>query len=497
MSDDRLLPILRERFGLAEFRGAQRRVIDHLLAGGDAIVVWPTGSGKSLVYQLPALVPALTSGPVLVLSPLIALMQDQVVALRARGIAATFVNSTVERAERDRRAAEFAAGRWRLLYVTPERFRSESFLAAIGARTGPAGFGPKVGLLAVDEAHCITTWGHDFRPEYGRVGRVRELLGRPPTVALTATATPATLEEIGRKLELRAPLVDHAGLARPNLFLSVTIVRDETEKWDLIAARLDRLRGAGIVYGALIRDLHRLEEFLRVRQARLLVYHGDLSREERRAVHDRFRDPAATPRVLATRAFGMGIDRPDLRFLLHHQVPGSIEELWQEVGRAGRDGLPSWCELFYCEQDLPIQMEFVRAANPDRRLYREVARRVQEFASRGESFDLEKLRQEVTGRGAADGRVETCLQWIAALRADDGIAALGIDEGEAWEPDELGPEKERRDLARLQKVVDYVRSDRCRRRFLHDYFGVEPPEPTNCGACDVCVDREQWLTERR
>jgi ATP-dependent DNA helicase RecQ len=516
VDDDRLLSILRERFGLAEFRGTQRRVVEHLLGGGDAVVVWPTGSGKSLVYQLPALLPE--RGPVVVLSPLIALMQDQVEALRARGIAATFINSSLERAERERRAADFARGKYRLLYVTPERFRNESFVAAV---TGGA---PKVGLLAVDEAHCISTWGHDFRPEYGRVGRIRELLGRPPTVALTATATPAVVDEIRTKLGIPEALVDHAGIARPNLFLAATIAHDEAEKWERVASLLERLPGSGIVYGQLIRDLHRLEDFLRVRTARtaaagdamaaggaaargeLLVYHGDLSREERRSMHARFQDTHADApadgivRVLATRAFGMGIDKPDLRFIVHHQVPGSVEELWQEVGRAGRDGLPSWCELVYCEQDLPIPMQFVRAANPDRRLFREVVQRLGEWTARGESFDLEKLRHAVTGRSAADGRVETVLSWLETLGAVEGeiergklrlVRPLAPED----EPEELGPEKEKRDLERLAKVVEYVRTEKCRRRFLHDYFGLEPPVAENCGACDRCVDREAWLEE--
>ncbi len=499
--DDRLLPLLRERFGLAEFRGSQRRVIEQLLGGGDALVVWPTGSGKSLVYQLPALA---MDAPTIVLSPLIALMEDQVEALRARGIAATFINSTVDRAERDRRAADFARGRWRLLYVTPERFRSEPFLAAISAT--------RVGLLAVDEAHCISTWGHDFRPEYGRVGRIRERLGRPPTVALTATATPAVVAEIVTKLGLTEPLIDHAGIERPNLFLAATIQPDEAAKLERITALLRRIPGAGIVYGTLIRDLERLEDELARRGERLLIYHGDLSREERRAMHRRFQEgleeaPRAeeaeavpsrpAPRVLATRAFGMGIDKRDLRFILHHQVPGSVEELYQEIGRAGRDGAASYCELLYAQDDLPIQMQFVRAANPDRRLFREVAQRLAEWSGRGEVVDLEQLRRAVTGRSPADGRVETCLAWLAALGVVESDQRRGtarllrpLDPDE--EPEELGAEKERRDLARLAKVVDYVRSERCRRAFLLDYFGL-PQSAERCDACDVCVDREEWL----
>lgn len=484
-SADPLLALLHARFGLSAFRPGQRAIIERLLAGGDALVVWPTGSGKSLLYQLPAL--ALTA-PTLVLSPLIALMEDQVAALRARGIAASFINSTLDRDERERRAADFARGRTRLLYVTPERFRSEPFLAAIAGVT--------VGLLAVDEAHCISSWGHDFRPEYGRVGAIRARLGSPPTIALTATATPAVMAEIRGRLALRDPLVEHAGLARPNLFLAADVLPDEAAKIERIAARLGRIAGAGIVYGALIRDLLRLEDELLRRGQRLLVYHAELSREERRAMHQRFQQPGAE-RVLATRAFGMGIDKPDLRFLLHHQLPGSLEELWQEIGRAGRDGAMSWCELLYVEDDLAIQLQFVRAANPDRRLFREVAQRLAEWGARGESFDRESLQRAIGGKSGPDGRIDTCLAWLAAL----GVLEGDVERGRARlirplvaeeEPAELGAEKLKRDLERLQQVVTYVRTTECRRAFLARYFGQ--PEPVaNCGACDRCTDAEEWL----
>jgi len=209
--------------------------------------------------------------------------------------------------------------------------------------------------------------------------------------------------------------------------------------------------------------------------------------------------PDAPPRVLATRAFGMGIDKPDLRFVLHHQVPGSLSELWQEIGRAGRDGRPSWCELFYSEHDLAIQMGFVKAANPDRRLFRAVASRIAEWGARGEPVELDALKRAVAGRGSGDGRVETCLAWLAALGATTGDVARGTLRlvrplAPEDEPEELGPEKERRDLERLAQVVAYVRTTECRRVVLARHFGVAAPDGP-CGACDRCVDADAWRTQ--
>ena len=487
---DPLETTLRSRFGLSAFRGIQREVLEHVMAGGDALVVMPTGAGKSLLYQLPALI---TGQPTLVLSPLIALMKDQVDALRERGIAATFINSSLDRRERERRLARYLEGGEDLLYVTPERFRVPGFAEQVVGR--------RVGLLAVDEAHCASEWGHDFRPQYSQIAEIRRALGEPPTIALTATATPRVQEEILRLVGIPGARVFHTGIERPNLFLGVTQWVHEEDKWDRVAALLDRLPGSGIVYGALIQDLHRLESRLARAGERSLLYHGGLSREERRQMQEEFMGGAHT-RVLATGAFGMGVDKADIRFLLHHQVPGSVEAYTQEVGRAGRDGAPSYCELLYCEQDLPIQVQFVEWANPDAPMLRDVAAILEQWGEDVLQHDREDLHRALgLPPRRHDGRIDTCFAWLHVLGVLEGsfeqrdLRLLRPFTDADLPPVMRAGDKRERDLRRLWQLVEYVKSDECRRVWLEHYFGL-PPSSGDCGACDRCVDREEWLRDR-
>lgn len=336
---------LHQYFGFTAFRGSQASIIDRVRGGDHALVIMPTGAGKSLCYQIPALLPCddeLSDRPriTLVLSPLIALMKDQVDALRARGIEATFINSSLSRDERQKRYAEVAEGRYRLLYVTPERFRKSEFLEVIARR--------HVRLLAVDEAHCISEWGHDFRPDYSRLIEIRELLGQPTTIALTATATPDVQADIVRQLGLEPEQIElfHEGIERPNLRLGVQEVWGDDEKLEQIVAMRERYAastGSGIVYFTLIRTLERFSELLRQRRVSHVCYHGDLERNDRRRIQNEFMQ-GECPLVLATPAFGMGIDKEDIRFVLHAEIPGSMEAWYQEIGRAGVMGsLPIVC----------------------------------------------------------------------------------------------------------------------------------------------------------
>jgi len=482
----RVRELLSKRFGHDELRPAQAQAIAAVLAGRDVLLTMPTGAGKSLVYQLPAL---LLEGVTLVISPLIALMKDQVDALRARGLPASFVNSSLDAPERRKRLEQACRGELRLLFVTPERFRSVEFQDVLPRM--------KVVRLAVDEAHCVSQWGHDFRPDYSRLGLYRRLIGDPPTIALTATATPKVAGDIIASLQLRDPLVIRTGIERPNLFLAATTLDFEEQKLPLIEQRVAQIGGAGIVYSTLIRDLERLHEDLRRLGIPTLVYHGKLSREERRGMQERFMSSDRDV-VLATNAFGMGIDKPDIRFVLHAQMPRTLEAWTQEVGRAGRDGKPSWCELFYFAEDVALQQEFVHWANPSRDYVLGVYEVIRGWGERLATKDYADLQAELLVKNRSDNRVATALKWLEVL----GILEGGFETHDLRLVRELDPaelpasvgseDKRRADLGALLHMVRFSsRADRCRRQDIALHFGLELPEAP-CGACDLCTDSSAW-----
>ena len=478
------LAALRDVFGVEDYRGPQERAIDGVLAGRDVLLTMPTGGGKSLVYQLPAVV---DEGMTLVVSPLIALMKDQVDALRAHGVRATFVNSSISGGERERRLRAAAAGEVDLLYVTPERFRQPDFEAALP--------GLPVRRLAVDEAHCISQWGHDFRPDYSRLGEYRRRLGDVPAVALTATATPQVAEDIVARLELRDPLVIRTGIERENLFLAVTEVGSEEEKLDVLADRIRAIDGPGIVYGALIKDLERVHGELQRRGVRTLVYHGKLSAVERRGMQERFM-ASADEVVLATNAFGMGIDKADIRFVLHAQMPRTLEAWTQEVGRAGRDGRPSWCELLYFPEDIAIQDTFVRWANPTLEYVVMVYETLAGWGDRVQLKDEDDLRAELLVKERRDNRVGIALRWLEVLGVTRGsFETHDLEVRRPLDPDELPAflgtgEKLQDDLRALLSMVEFAKNqDRPRRALLAEHFGLA--DAAGAG-CDNTEDAAAW-----
>lgn len=467
---------LRDRFGLRTLRPLQRSVIDRVLAGGHALVVMPTGSGKSLCYQLPGLVLREAGGGrgvTLVFSPLIALMEDQVSALKGRGVRAEYVNSTVDRGEREKRYARLARGEYELFYATPERMTKPAFREAIGSVAGG------VRLLAIDEAHCISKWGHDLRPAYREVGRFRAELGSPTTIALTATATPQVRSDIRETLgfdEVEMPLFA-APLDRPNLALHAEEAWDDGAKLAQLTAVCARNPGTAIAYFALIKDLERLvPEAARATGRAVEVYHGRLSPRDKRRVYRRFIDAAPDHNLLllATNAFGMGVDKPDLRAIVHMQIPGSVEAYHQEVGRAGRDGAPAECLLLLAQDDVAIQHTFAEWASPPADLLIQASAWCQ--VDQHHDFDAEDFRLGVFGKGRGEGFVDYTLidlerRGVIERTPHDGRWRFvrPLDDSEV-DPGEIAQKRER-DLRRLLDVVTMARSGDIA-GFVRDYFAL-------------------------
>lgn len=469
--------VLRRTFGYPAFRGSQEAIIRRTLQGQHSLVIMPTGSGKSLCYQIPAIMQNQASDPgglpplTLVLSPLIALMKDQVDALKSRQIDAAYINSSLTSEQRQQRYRDVSAGRYHLLYVTPERFRKPEFLDVIARR--------KVVLLAVDEAHCISEWGHDFRPDYTRLLEFRERLGHPTTIALTATATREVRADILRQLGLPDDTATFLeGIDRPNLALDVREVWGDDDKLKQIQSIQEHYAdnsGSGIVYFTLIRTLERFSDQLRQLRVPHVCYHGDLERQQRRRIQNEFMR-GDCPLVLATNAFGMGIDKQDIRYVIHAEIPGSMESWYQEIGRAGRDGLHADCVLLYDEADLTTQMEFIRWSNPDAEFYERVYDQLERNKEQVDAFGLEWLREKLHAKQIHDRRLESALAMLERHGAIEGtwepmrLTVIGPLPSELSDADRL-KEKLRRDQQKLLSLVQFIRHEGDRRDFLRAYFG--------------------------
>ncbi len=475
------LSVLEKYFGFPTFRGLQNQIINRLLKeNGHSLVLMPTGGGKSLCYQIPALI---FEGGTLVISPLIALMQDQVDVLRKRNIPASFINSTVSGKEKGERLKSFIEGKTKLLYVTPERFRNADFIQGIK--------NANISLLAVDEAHCISEWGHDFRPDYSRIGEFRKLIGNPLTIALTATATSEVQEDIITKLNLSKTemKIFHAGIERPNLRLDTVDIFDEKDTLKEITSALDNYSGNGIIYFSLIKKLEYYSQLLLDKGYKHSVYHGKLDANKRKSTQRKFMKGEENL-ILATNAFGMGIDKADIRLVIHAEIPSGLESYYQEIGRAGRDGKDSLCLLLYNSEDLHSQMEFIKWANPGAEYYFRLFGLLQRDIEAVNSLGIEYVIEQMSYKNKSDFRAETALNLFDRYGVTEGsletrdlriIASLPHE----LEDDEYLKVKLLKDNKRLLSIVNYFKTDKCRRTFISDYFCFQD-EPA-CGNCDVCL----------
>lgn len=417
--------VLKQKFGFEDFRGQQQAVIEALLEQRSALLVMPTGGGKSLCFQLPTLMQdGLAAGPArpltLVVSPLIALMKDQVDRARELGISAATINSTQTSEERQKVLNKLASGALQILFVTPERFRKFEFKQQL--------LHQKVSLFVVDEAHCISQWGHDFRPDYTRLGEIRKELGEPVTLALTATATHSVQKDILKQLHLAdSTLVFLDGVDRPNLSLRCLDVHGTDAKVRALVALFHQIPGAKIVYFSLIDTLEKVSYQLRRLQISHGTYHGQMSAQDRQRSQNHFlnSDDAI---LLATPAFGLGIDKPNVRAVFHGEIPGSIEAYYQEVGRAGRDGLPAEGVLLYDPDDVSIQMDFLKWSNPDpefiKSVYHTLANHLARVRQEGVSF----LRDQLHFYHSRDFRLETSLNLLERYGFITG------ESPETWQP---------------------------------------------------------------
>src|SRR5450755_584684 len=479
------------RFGHSELRPGQADVIADIFSGTPVIGVMPTGAGKSLCFQLPAVVLGDRGGVTLVVSPLIALMKDQVDTLKMRGISAVALTSQANAEEQREILEGIRAGAYTLVYVAPERFRSPRFIEALHSVAA------NIALVAIDEAHCISEWGHDFRPDYRRLGQVIQELKPPRIAAFTATATPEVREDIAVQLGLANFSLHVRGFDRPNLYYSVVRsggAADKTQK--LIELVRTRDGGVALVYAATRKNAEAYAQALKKAGMRARVYHAGLENGIREKAQDVFMSGQLDV-IVATNAFGMGVDKSDIRLVVHADIPRSPEAYYQEAGRGGRDGKPTRCVLLFNHGDIRLQEFLIDASFPSAELLRGMWKLLAQRPELGKLMhddeELEaKLKPHLPGSpsNAAIGASMRILERHGMLGRDDSrIAALRPQPG-AFPVLDVASLQRRAEIERkkLRAMVDYAYNPRCRRQLILEYFGDEDwaNRDRKCGSCDTC-----------
>ncbi|UVW27759.1 ATP-dependent DNA helicase RecQ [Massilia sp. H6] len=471
--------LLRSTFGIEQLRDGQQRIIDSVLDGHDTLAIMPTGGGKSLCYQIPA---KMLKGITIVVSPLISLMKDQLEKLEELGIRSVQVNSTLNAEEEAAALAAIATESCEIVFCTPERLVSPEFIALLKTIT--------LDIVVIDEAHCISQWGHDFRTAYIGLGAVIDALGKPPVLALTATATEDVIADIGKQLGRKMNVIN-TGIYRPNLHYSVVQVTNMQEKYAQARKLVQDSEGVGIVYAATVKVAEEMLAVLEEAGESVTIYHGKLAAGQRKLNQDMFMRGERRVMV-ATNAFGMGIDKPDTRFVIHLQIPANLEAYYQESGRAGRDGLDAQCTLLFLQGDKRIQQFFLVKHYPAAAELHTVYSVVRELAEEGAVITgrLEEALEE-----AGEAKLKVCLKLLKdgkLLRQNRKLEfmvssrepAPGIFEELAA----VYVQKSERDRAALEQMVGYAVSGFCRWKLLLDYFDDTVDGFEKCCKCDNCVN---------